>query len=251
MAPLVAGSLTAAITLSDNATGAPQSIALNGTGITPAVASLTLSSTSLSFGGEPVGDSTVAQSVTVTNTSSVVLYFNSITLTGTNASSFVTSNTCGTNIAAGATCKIGVRMAPLVAGSLTAAITLSDNATGSPQSIALNGTGITPAVASLTLSSTSLSFGGEPVGDSTVAQSVTVTNTSAVVLYFNSITLTGADAASFVTSNTCGTNIAAGATCKIGVRMAPLVAGSLTAAITLSDNATGSPQSIVLSGTGN
>jgi hypothetical protein len=120
-------------------------------------------------------------------------------------------------------------MAPLVAGSLTAAITLSDNATGSPQSIALNGTGVTPAVASLSLSSTSLSFGGEPVGDSTVAQSVTLTNTSAVVLYFNSTTLTGANASSLVTFNSCGTSIAAGATCKIGVRMAPLVSGSLTA----------------------
>jgi hypothetical protein len=250
MVPQATGPLTAAITLTDNAADSPQSIALNGTGITPQVSSLSLSSTSLSFGSEPVGYSTAAQNVIVTNTSAVVLYFNSITLAGTNAASFVTSNTCGVSIAAGATCKIGVRMVPQATGPLTAAITLTDNAADSPQSIALNGTGLTPEVSSLTLSSTSLSFGSETVGISTAAQNVTVTNTSAVVLYFSSITLAGANASSFVTSNTCGTSIAAGATCKIGVRMVPQSTGSLAAAITLTDNAPGSPQTIALAGTG-
>jgi hypothetical protein len=251
MVPQAAGALTAAITLTDNATGSPQSIALNGTGVTPGVSSLLLSATTLSFGDEPIGDSTAAQSVTVTNTSAALLYFKSIVLTGANALSFVTSNTCGANIAAGATCRIGVRMAPLTTGSLSAAITLTDTATGSPQSIALNGTGVTPGVSSLSLSTTNLEFGTEMVGSSTAAQAVTVTNTSAVVLYFGSIALTGTNASSFVTSNTCGTSLAPGATCRIGARMAPQATGSLSATITLIDNATGSPQSIALSGTGN
>jgi hypothetical protein len=44
-------------------------------------------------------------------------------------------------IAPGASCKFGVRFAPTVTGSLTAAINLIDNATNSAQSVALTGTG--------------------------------------------------------------------------------------------------------------
>jgi hypothetical protein len=224
-------------------------IALAGTGINAPTGTLSLSSTALAFGNEAVGYSTAAPTVTVTNTSSVLIYFGSISLGGPNSGSFVTSNTCGARLAAGASCKIGVRMVPQAPGPLSAAITLTDTAAGSSQTISLSGTGVTPSVASLTLSSTALLFGSEAVGASTGAQNVIVTNTSSVTLYFG-ITESGANASSFPTSNTCFPSLAAGATCHIGVRMAPQVAGSLSASITLTDNTGTSPQAITLSGTG-
>jgi hypothetical protein len=248
--PATTGPLAAAITLTDNAAGSPQVIELSGTGVAVPESSLSLSSASLAFGNEATGDSTGAQSVRVTNTSGVTLYFEGIALSGANATSFVTSNTCGTSLASGATCNIGVRLAPTTTGPLAAAITLTDNAAGSPQVIELSGAGVAVPESSLSLSSASVAFGNEATGDSTGAQSVKVTNTSGVTLYFKSIALSGANATSFVTSNTCGTSLASGATCNIGVRFVPTTTGTLAAAITLIDNAAGGMQSIALTGTG-
>jgi hypothetical protein len=249
-APGASGPLSAFITLNSSLSGTPQNmIALTGTGIEATSGSLSLSATGLTLANEPVGYSSAAQSVTLTNTSSATLYFGSIALGGTNSGSFVTSNTCGASLAAGATCKIGVRIVPQATGPLSAAITLTDTAATSPQSISLSGTGITAPAASLTLSSTSLSFGAEAVGFSTAVEEVTVTNTSSVTLYFR-IAETGADASSFVTSNTCLPSLAAGAICTISVRMIPQATGPLSAAITLTDTAATSPQSISLGGTG-
>jgi len=212
---------------------------------------VSLSDTGLSFiGGEPVGYSSGLQAVFINNIGDAPLTIVHVALTGADATSFASSNTCGTNLAVGATCRIDVRFVPKITGALTATITLTYNATGSPQSITLSGTGITAPVASLSLSSTSLSFGSEPVGSSTAVRSVTLTNTSEVELYFSSITLTGADAMSFASSNTCGISLAAGVTCSIAARFAPTVTGALTATLALTDSATGSPQSIALSGTG-
>jgi len=54
-----------------------------------------------------------------------------------------------------------------------------------------------------------------------------------------------------VFANNCGPSLAVGASCTIHGHFAPTVAGAATAAVTIADNAAGSPQSIALSGTGN
>ncbi len=249
-APTVTGLLSPTITLIDNAGDSPQSIALNGTGLAVPAASLTLSAASISFASEPIGYSTAAQNVSVTNSSSVTLYFRSITLAGANPASFASSNTCGTSLAAGATCKIGVRFDPAITGALAATITLTDNAGDSPQSITLSGTGLTVPVASLTLSTNNLSFADEPIGYSSTPQNVTVTNSGAGTIYFQSITLAGISSTSFASSNTCSTSLVTGASCRIGIRFAPTVVGGLSATITLIDNAGDSPEIITLTGTG-
>ena len=117
-----------------------------------------------------------------------------------------------------------------------------------PQSIALSGTGLSPAVASL--SASSLSFAGERVGSTSASQSVTLTNTGTGPLTITSIAVTGADASSFGFANSCGTSVAAGANCTIHGHFTPAAAGAMTAAIKITDNAGGSPQSIALTGTG-
>jgi hypothetical protein len=215
---------------------------------------VSLSATSLSFGNEAKGYSTPSQEVVLSNLSNTALDMKSVRVTGTNASQFVTSNTCGATVAAGTSCRIGVRFVPSALGVANAAITLSDSASNSPQAITLSGTGITASAPPLTLSVGSLSFGTEPIGDSTNAQNVTVTNIGSTVLYFKTIQLGGANPSSFVTSNTCGGsvggNIAPGASCRIGARFLPTVEGAANAAITLTDNAPDSPQTIALSGTG-
>ena len=245
-APATTGALKAAIAITDSASTSPQSIALSGTGLAPPV---TLSATSLSFGSTTVDTSSGSQSVTMTNTGTAALSITSIAVTGAKASEFVFANSCGTSLAVGANCTIHGHFAPTAAGAVTAAVTITDSASTSPQTIALSGTGVQPA-APVTLSATSLSFGATTVGASSGSQSVTMTNTGTAALSIASIAVTGAKASEFVFANSCGTSLAVGASCTIHGHFAPTATGAATAAVTITDSATGSPQSIALSGTG-
>jgi hypothetical protein len=68
-----------------------------------------------------------------------------------------------------------------------------------------------------------------------------------VTLSFASI----AAAAPFaVSSNTCGASISAGGTCNVGVTFSPAAAGAVTGALTFTDSALTSPQTMTLTGTG-
>jgi hypothetical protein len=91
--------------------------------------------------------------------------------------------------------------------------------------------------------------GAVEIPDSCASQAVTLTATGGP-LTISSISVTGADASSFVFENNCGTSLAAGASCSIHGHFDPMVAGTLTAAVTITDNASNSPQSIALSGDG-
>ena len=217
-----------------------------------AAPAVTLSPTSLTFASTTVGSTTAAQTVTVKNTGTATLTLTSETLTGTNASSFVISaNTCSTSLAASATCAVSVEFKPTAAGALTASLSVADNATGSPQTATLSGTGTAATAPAVTLSPTSLTFASTAEGATTAAQTVTVKNSGTAALTLTSETLTGADPSSFVISaNTCTTSLAVGATCAVSVEFKPAATGALTASLSIADNATGSPQSATLSGTG-
>jgi len=242
--PVTGGSLPATFTVTDNAPNSPQSIALTGTGLGPAA---TLSVTSVAFGSEPVGSSTATDYIALTNTGNATLTITSIAVTGPNASSFPFGNGCAATLAAGANCSIHGHFNPTANGPLTAAITIVDNAGNSPQTVALSGTGLGPAVS---LSATSLSFGSSAVGTATASQSVTLTNTGQGTLSITGIAVTGANATSFAFTNTCGTSVAAGASCSITGDFDPTTGGALAASVAITDNAGGSPQSIALTGTG-
>jgi hypothetical protein len=246
--PTVAGGASAAITITDNAAGSPHAIALTGTGVgTPAVS---LSSKTAAFGTEAVNTESAAQVVTLTNTGTGSLSITSIALTGTNTSQFIYGTTAAcTTIAVNGTCTFRIRFNPTVAGGASAAITITDNAAASPQSIALTGTGVgTPA---MSLSATTVAFGTEAINTESAAQVVTLTNTGTGSLSISGIALTGANASQFIygTTTSC-TTIAVNGTCTFRVRFNPTVTGAASAAITITDNAAVSPQSIALTGTG-
>jgi hypothetical protein len=126
------------VSISDNASGSPQTVSLSGTGTTALVS---LSPTSLAFGNQSVGTTSGAQTVTLSNTGSAALSITSLALTGTNASDFAQSNTCGSSLAAGANCTIAVMFTPSVAGTRAASLRIADNSSGSPQTVPLSGAG--------------------------------------------------------------------------------------------------------------
>jgi hypothetical protein len=100
-----------------------------------------------------------------------------------------------------------------------------------------------PAV---TLSANSLSFPNEAPGGASPAQPVTVTNSGAAALSISVITVP----ANFQEIDDCGSQVAVGAQCTINITFAPTTTGNSQGAVTIVDNAPGSPHSITLTAQG-
>lgn len=112
--------------------------------VNPAVAApgITLSPSTLTFNSQTVGSTSAAQAVTVTNSGTAALTISSIAASG----DFAQTNTCGSSVAAGANCAIAVTFKPTAAGSRSGTLTITDNASGSPQTVALSGTGASVSI---------------------------------------------------------------------------------------------------------
>src|SRR2546422_866243 len=223
-------------------------------GIAPAV---TLAHTNLSFGSPRLNSTSPPQTATLTNSGTATLSITSIALAGSNPGDFAiaagTTCTNGATVVAGASCLLNLTFTPTAASARTATVTITDDAPGSPQSVSLTGTGVTPPTA--TLSATSSAFGNQRVGTTSAAQNLTLTNNGGTPLNLTSITITGAQAAdfAFAAGNTCPTgagSVAPGASCTISISFTPAATGARTATVTITDDAAGSPQLVSLVGMG-
>jgi Abnormal spindle-like microcephaly-assoc'd, ASPM-SPD-2-Hydin/Beta-propeller repeat len=197
------------------------------------------------FGVQTLGKSSPAQTVTLINGSSSAVSNISISFTGANGADFSQTNTCGASLAANARCSISVTFTPSVAQQESATLNVADNATGSPQTVSLSGTG-----SAVSLSQSALSFGTQSVNFTSASQTVTLTNNAATLLSITSITLTGAGASFYAQTNSCGSSVAAGGNCTISVTFTPTTQNYETASVQIIDADPSSPQLISLSGTG-
>ena len=84
----------------------------------------------INFSTVKVGTKSSARTVTLTNHLSGALAFTSVVASTGFA---LASNTCGANIAAGASCTVGVTFSPTAAGQVTGTLTFTDSALTSPQ----------------------------------------------------------------------------------------------------------------------
>ena len=110
---------------------------------TPTPGPLTVSPTSMSFGGVRVNHSSTASSVRLSNPGSTTVTISSVKLTaGTDFA--IASSTCkaGKTLAKGASCTVGVKFTPHSKGTKADTLQISDNATNSPQKVSLSGTGL-------------------------------------------------------------------------------------------------------------
>jgi hypothetical protein len=238
--PTADGTRTGLLTIGDNATNSPQIVSLTGTGFTPTPV-VVLTPPSLTFTTQNTGTTSTAQTVTLKNTGTLALTLTSILASG----DFTQTNTCGTSVSINASCTISVTFKPTASGTRTGAITLTDNAKDSPQTVILTGTAITPAPV-VSLSPGLLTFTAQNVGSTATAKSVALSNTGNAALTLTSIVASG----DFAQTNNCGTSVAVGASCTITVTFTPTAGGTRTGAITLKDNAADSPQTVTLTGTG-
>ncbi len=251
-----AGAKSASLNFSDNASGSPQAVTLNGTATTPPP-TLQVSPTSLAFGSQSEGTSSVPQTVTITNPAGgISADISEISITGTNKGDFVLGDPCAPVLGAGSSCKVSVSFSPAVsqpAGNRSATLNVPG---GSPAAVPLTGMAAVAGI-SIAPSSSSINFGSATAGAGTAAGTqvtLTVTNNGTGPLAFSGVSIGGANAGDFVLgSDSCAAgSTAPGGTCTIQVTFAPIcvnVPAARSAALTLVDNAPGSPQAIALSGT--
>ena len=236
--PTAPGTRAGTILIQDDAAGSAQIISLNGNGLG---AFVSLTPSSLSFASTSVGSTSVAQTITLSNTGNMALNVSGVQISG----DFAQTNNCPTSLSAGLTCAINVTFSPTLTGVRSGALTISDNVMGSPQTVALTGSGVTSAPM-VTLSPTSLCFFTSPVGTSSAVQIITISNLGNTPLSITNILTTG----NYTQTNKCPTSLSAGSACAISVTFAPTATGARSGALTISDSGTSSPQSGGLSGAG-
>ena len=208
---------------------------------TAATPSLAVAPAELSFGSQLQGTASAKQTVTVTNPGTVAVPITGIAAGG----DYTETDTCGASLAASAACTIQVTFSPSALGDRTAQLTIAFNGLGSPGVVNLDGTGTVPAPAAA-LSPSSLTYAGQPLGTTSAAQTVMLTNSGTAALLISGISVTG----DYSQTNTCGTSLAVSASCAISVSFTPSAAGDRTGQLKIADNAPGTPQAVSLDGTG-
>src|SRR5207248_2005915 len=137
------------------------------------------------------------------------------------------------SLAAGASCSIILTFTPTATGARTGAVTIIDNAAGSPHSATVSGNATATPNPAASLSAASMAFGNQQINTARAAQTVTLSNTGNAALAITGIAATG----DFAQTTTCGASLAAGANCAISVTFTPTAIGTRTGAVTISDNA--------------
>src|SRR5208283_6071502 len=238
--PASASSFTGSLTLVSNTTNSPLVVALSGAGIAP-VMQLTVAPASLSFGNITTGTRTT-QGVTVTNSGNASVTLSQISESGTGFSA--AGFTVPLTLAAGQSTTFSVTFDPATTGSLTGSVTLTSNASNSPATIALSGTGIQPQISVIPAS---VSFGNVTVGV-TDTQSFTIRNAGTANL---SVTQAAMAGTGFTLSGlTVPLSVVPGGSSSFTVGFTPGSASSFTGSLTLVSNTPNSPLVVALAGTG-
>ena len=249
--PTASGARSGSLSIAHSNTLTPVAIALSGTASGAAAAPVAgITPASLALASTPIGSTSAAQSVTVSNSGNAALSISAIT--PSSAEFIVAGGTCsaGGSVAAGTSCTVSMAFRPAgAAGARTGSLSIGHNATGSPGTVSLSAsaTVATAPVASLTAS---LAFGSADVGTTSTAQTATLSNTGTAPLAITSIT-TGSTEFT-VGGGTCaaGGSVAATASCTINVSFTPSAAGARSATLAVTHNAGGAQSSSSLSGTG-
>ncbi len=241
-APTTTGTFTGSISVASNATNSPTILTLSGTGCTPTLL-LSASPRSYSFGNVAVGSSGT-QIATLTNTGTGSVTLSQVRVAGTGFSTNGLS--LPLTLTSGANAVFNVVFTPATAGTVSGSVAVGSNATNSPTMLTLSGPGTSTALF-LSANPLSTSFGSVNVGSSSILP-VTLTNTGTSSVTVSQMTVAGAG---FSTSGlSLPLTLTSGANAAFNVVFDPTTTGAFSGSISVTSNATNSPNTISLSGTG-
>jgi archaellum component FlaF (FlaF/FlaG flagellin family) len=223
-----------------------QVAALSGTGSGGATAPLTFSPTTFKVANTLVGTSSSPVTVTVTNSSASTVNITNFTASADYGVTGSGTTPCGGTLGPAASCTVAVIFSPSVAAKIEGSVVFMDNASVNTQLYDLSATGISP----VTFTPASLTFASQALGKTSAAKTLTITNNQSSTLTLSGIAASGQFSAVPGGKKPCGTTVNAHSTCTLEVTFTPAQAGTIPGALTITHNASGSPQNVKLSGTG-
>jgi hypothetical protein len=232
-APKDVGAQTGTLTAAGTAAGiAAAEEVLTGTGIAPAY--LAAAPSRISFANTPVGFTSGASTVTVSNPGIDVTDGIKAVVTGD-----FSASVCATTLAPGKSCAMKVVFKPTGEGVRAGTLTLTTSASGAaPVVVALEGNGTAPPA--IVLSPTALDFAATIPGQTSAAQAIEVSNSGSAPLSKPKVTISG----DFVSiANTCTGALGAGAKCKVSLEFAPTAIGGRAGTLTVTSS-TGGVQAV-------
>jgi hypothetical protein len=198
-------------------------------------------SATVAFGNVGMGK-TATQSLTVTNTGTAAVNVSSSSITG--AGYTVASGSPSGSLGVGQSVTVQIAFAPQATGSATGSFTIASDASNSPLTVALTGTGTQPGLAS---TPASVSFGNVVVG-ATGSVSVNLSNTGSASVTISQASVTGTGFTIVGSPN--GQTIQAGQSLSFTAQFLPTSVGNATGSISVASNAPNSPMTIALTGAG-
>jgi hypothetical protein len=170
-------------------------------------------------------------------------------MSGPNAGDFLNKGCTAAAYAAGATCAVTLTFTPSATGPRTGMLTITDDATGSPQTVQITGTATAASAPGVTLSAAAISFAATAMGTTSPQQNITVTSFGSAAAHIASVQLSGANAADFKLNNGCtAPAYAVNTACTLGLTFTLGAAGARAATLTIADDAPNSPQTVALGG---
>ncbi|MDY6969946.1 MAG: choice-of-anchor D domain-containing protein, partial [Spirochaetota bacterium] len=198
-----------------------------------------ISSDPASFDFEAVmlGDSSSAQTLTITNIGTANLEIGSITVDGDDSSEFTTQNdSCsGQTIEPSGSLTIEIIFTPASSGAKSAYLNIpsNDSYTGDLQ-IELNGIGgINPDIS---ITPSSLDFGTVALGGGTATRDITITNTGSADLTIIDLSVAGTDGDEFSQTNDYSAPLTPDSSCTVTVGLSPLSTGAKTATLSITSD---------------
>jgi hypothetical protein len=208
---------------------------------TPSTGLLTPSVTTVNFGTVATGGTSI-QSVSVTNTGTATVNIGRATISGAGFS-VISGNPTG-SIAVGQSSAVQIQFAPQSAGAVTGSLVVTSNASNSPLTLSITGTG-TQGV--LSMSPESVSFGNVSVGQS-VSQTVKLANTGTASVSISGASVSGTGY--IVSGLSAGQVIGVGQNTSFTTTFNPSASGALTGIVSITSNLSGTPATIGLTGMG-
>jgi len=222
--------------------GSPNVGAYQFASVGPPAVSLTPSSLTFT---QNISGTSPSQTATLTNTGGSDLTISQISISGF----FSQTNNCpfGPPLTAGSSCTFQITFSPVSTGIFSGTLTVTDNATGSPHTVALSGTGTAPVIS---LTPGSYAFGAVPTGTTAISSNFTLQNTGNGPLQ-PTLTIGGTDPTFFgVNFTDCPPVLPIGNSCTIRASFSPAIVTNYSATLVVTDSTIPLSASANLTGTG-
>lgn len=200
----------------------------------------------LSFGTQTSGFGSAAKTVTLTNKGTTSYTVPALVWSGASYTDFSQTTTCGSTLAAGASCTYSVVFTPTASENANAIASLTSS-DGSSIGFEATGTGNIP----ISLNPRNISFPYQLLGTTSAPKTATFTNKSGVPITFTAIQLEGINQNAFNLTHNCPlspSTLAAGASCTATITYSPKIIGGETTTLVFYGNFTLQKQGSLIQG---